>query len=114
MLPGQYHIKLRVYNKERAFGQGVAQLLELVEAKGSLRAAYGAMAMSSSKAWKILHQAEADLGFPLLLTTSGGANGGGARLTPEAKELLIKYRALEADLQAYAKERFALYFQEKM
>ena len=104
--PQKYHIKVRLYNEEIAFGKGIAQILELVELHGSLAAAYKEMGMSSSKAWKILHRAEADLGYPLLKSVSGGAHGGGTVLTPEGKELLEKYSQFEAQVQTFANETF--------
>ena len=104
--PQKFHLKVRVYNEEIAFGKGIAQILELVEQYGSLTAAYKTMGMSSSKAWKILHRAEADLGYPLLKSVSGGAHGGGTVLTPEGKELLEKYGQFEAQVQAFANETF--------
>ena len=104
--PKKFHVKVRVYNEEIAFGKGIAQILELVEQYGSLTAAYKTMGMSSSKAWKILHRAEADLGYPLLKSISGGAHGGGTVLTPEGKELLEKYSQFEAQVQAFANETF--------
>ena len=104
--PQKYHIKVRLYNEEIAFGKGIAQILELVERYGSLAAAYKEMGMSSSKAWKILQRAEADLGFPLLKSVSGGAHGGGTEVTPEGKELLEKYSQFEAQVQAFANETF--------
>ena len=104
--PQKFHLKVRVYNEEIAFGKGIAQILELVEQYGSLTAAYKTMGMSSSKAWKILHRAEADLGYPLLKSVSGGAHGGGTVLTPEGKELLEKYSQFETQVQAFANETF--------
>ena len=61
--PQHYHVKVRVYNESIDFGKGVAELLQRIEATGSLSAAYKAMGMSASKAWKILRRAEADLGL---------------------------------------------------
>ena len=104
--PQKFHVKVRVYNEEIAFGKGIAQILELVEQYGSLTAAYKNMGMSSSKAWKILHRAEADLGYPLLKSVSGGAYVGCTVLTPEGKELLEKYSQFEAQVQAVANETF--------
>ena len=108
--PQKFHLKVRVYNEEIAFGKGIAQILELVEQYGSLTAAYKTMGMSSSKAWKILHRAEADLGYPLLKSVSGGAHGGGTVLTPEGKELLEKYSQFETQVQAFAQEAFQKIF----
>ena len=104
--PQKFHLKVRVYNEEIAFGKGIAQILELVEQYGSLTAAYKTMGMSSSKAWKILHRAEADLGYPLLTSVSGGVHGGGTVLTAEGRELLEKYQEFNAAVQNFAKESF--------
>lgn len=110
--PIHYHVKVRLYNEEIAFGKGIAQILQLVERHGSLSAAYKSMGMSSSKAWKILHRAEADLGFPLLKSSSGGAYGGSTELTLEGRELLAKYEQFDALLQAYAEETFKKIFKQ--
>lgn len=104
--PKHFHVKVRVYNEEIAFGKGIAQILRLVEQHGSLSAAYKEMGMSSSKAWKILQRAEADLGFPLLASVSGGAHGGGTVLTEEGKELLEKYTEFDNAVQNYAQDLF--------
>jgi len=110
--PQKYHIKVRLYNEEIAFGKGIAQILELVELHGSLAAAYKEMGMSSSKAWKILQRAEADLGFPLLKSVSGGAHGGGTEVTPEGKELLEKYKEFDKQVQSFAQAAFIKIFYE--
>lgn len=108
--PKNYHIKVRVYNESIDFGKGVAELLRLIDETGSLSAAYKAMGMSSSKAWKILRHAEADLGFALVQGTSGGRSGGGTVLTQEGRELLKRYTAFNAAVQEAAKQAFAKYF----
>ena len=111
--PQKYHIKVRLYNEEIAFGKGIAQILELVELHGSLAAAYKEMGMSSSKAWKILQRAEADLGFPLLKSVSGGAHGGGTVLTAEGKELLAKYTEFDRAVQSFATKTFQRIFSQQ-
>lgn len=80
--------------KGRAFGDGPARLLEGVEKYGSLRKAAQELGMSYNKAWRILHAAEQRLGFPLLDRSVGGSLGGGSRLTPQAQDLLDRYRAV--------------------
>ena len=47
--PQHYHVKVRVYNESIDFGKGVAELLQRIEATGSLSAAYKAMGMSASR-----------------------------------------------------------------
>ncbi len=108
--PKNYHIKVRVYNENIDFGKGVAEILRRVDETGSLSAAYKAMGMSSSKAWKILRRAEADLGFALVRGTSGGASGGGTVLTEEGRSLLMRYTAFNAEVQKAAAQAFSKYF----
>ena len=88
----------------------VAELLQRIEATGSLSAAYKAMGMSASKAWKILRRAEADLGFALVSSTAGGKSGGSSVLTPEGRLLLERYTAFNAEVQSAAAQAFAKYF----
>jgi molybdate transport system regulatory protein len=96
--PQHYHVKVRVYNESIDFGKGVAELLQRIEATGSLSAAYKAMGMSASKAWKILRRAEADLGFALVSSTA------------EGRLLLERYTAFNAEVQSAAAQAFAKYF----
>ena len=53
------------------------------------------MEMSYSKGWKIIKKAENYLGYSLIESKSGGASGGFSHLTPEAKELLTRYKGME-------------------
>ena len=77
----KFHIKVRVFHKERAFGPGVAELMHLVEETGSLSEACRRMEMAYSKGWKITKRAEEDLGFPLMEGSRGGSHGGKTTLT---------------------------------
>ena len=78
-------------NGIKFFGEGPCQLLHAVERTGSLRAAAISMEMAYSKAMKLLKQAEGALGFALTVRSTGGKDGGGSRLTPEAKQFLQQY-----------------------
>lgn len=109
--PAHYHVKVRLYNESIYFGKGVAELLQRIDESGSLAAAYKAMGMSSSKAWKILRRAEEDLGFALVCGKAGGKSGGGSVLTAEGRELLVRYTAFNAELQQAAAQAFAKYFE---
>lgn len=88
---------LRIMCGEKAFGPGAAALLEGVRADGSLRRAAAGMQMSYNKAWHVVRGCEQALGFALLNRRIGGAQGGGATLTPQAEDLLARYRAFEAE-----------------
>lgn len=76
---------------ERFFGEGPCCLLHGIEDHGSLRSAAIHMNMAYSKAFSMIRHAEKALGFPLTEKQIGGKNGGGSRLTPQAKEFLQKY-----------------------
>ena len=80
-------------NGEKFFGEGPARLLRGVEECGSLRSAAMAMEMAYTKALKLVKQAEAALGYPLITRTTGGKDGGGSILTPEGKRWLSQYEA---------------------
>ena len=99
-------ISVRIYGEEKCFGPGVAELLERVDRLHSLRKATIEMDMAYSKAWKIVKTAEANLGFPLLVSVTGGKGGGGAELTPHAKSFLSAYRKFEQAVRDYADEAF--------
>ena len=95
----------------KAFGPGVATLLHHVDALHSLRAAAAAMGMAYSKAWRITKESE-------FLTFDekylhGGKNGGGARLTPEARAFLARYDAYTAALRAASDALFRTHFPEE-
>jgi molybdate transport system regulatory protein len=102
--------KLWLDCRGRAFGDGPARLLDGVEQAGSLRKAAAELGMSYNKAWRILHAAEQRLGFPLLDRSVGGSLGGGSHLTPEAQDLMRRYRALMADASSAMEAVFDRHF----
>ena len=94
----------------KVFGPGIAQLLHRVQKYHSLRAAALSMDMAYSKAWRIIRTAEGVFGCKLLLSTVGGSHGGGAKLTPEAQQLLAAYQSYVSEVHAFAQERFQVHF----
>ena len=83
-----YNLSCRLFTDAKCFGPGVAQLLHAVQELHSLRAAALSMDMAYSKAWMVIRNAENGLGFHLLLSNTGGRNGGGAALTDEARQTM--------------------------
>lgn len=104
------HLKLtiRMYtdDNQRCFGPGIATLLQRVQQHKSLRAAAASMEMAYSKAWRIIRTAEHVFGCKLLDSTIGGNHGGGAVLTPQAERLLAAYEDYQAQVEAFAQEKF--------
>ncbi|HSO06918.1 MAG TPA: LysR family transcriptional regulator [Pelomicrobium sp.] len=82
-------------NNVIAIGPGKANLLEAIEARGSISAAARAMGMSYRRAWDLVATMNASFVQPVVDTATGGAHGGGARLTPFGEDVLRRYRAME-------------------
>lgn len=103
-------LTIRLFTDEKCFGPGVATLLHNVEDLHSLRAASMKMNMAYSKAWSIIRNAEAQMGFKLLLSTTGGRHGGGAVLTEEGRKLLTAYDGYCREVKQTAEELYDKYF----
>ena len=100
-------LTIRIFGEEKCFGPGVAILMKKVAELHSLRAAAMSIGMAYSKAWTIVRNAQTQLGFKLLETTTGGRHGGGAVLTPEGIKLLEAYEQYCQQLREYAAEQFS-------
>jgi molybdate transport system regulatory protein len=88
------------------------RLLEAVERLGSISAAAEALGVPYRRAWQRLHEMESRLGVTLLETEVGGAGGGGARLTPVAKELIERFHRFAHGLEAEIEARYRSAFEE--
>src|SRR3979409_84098 len=84
------------FEGSEAFGPGKVRLRELIEDEGSIRGAAAAMNMSYRHAWLLLQAVEDTFGAPVITTATGGARGGGAKLTELGKTVIARYRAIEA------------------
>lgn len=84
---------------ERAIGPGKADLLERIDAAGSISAAARAMEMSYSRAWALVDVMNRSFKKPLVERAAGGAHGGGASLTPYGREVLALYRDMQSTLE---------------
>ena len=107
-------LKLIISDSEgnKFFGKGPARLLEGIDRLESINKAASEMFLSYYKALKIIKNAEAGFGFPLVTRTSGGRNGGGSVLTAEAREIIRLYNELEAETAAFMENRFGEIFAE--
>lgn len=102
------HCKVWVEDDSGAlvFGAGRRRILEAVEKAGSIIGAAKELGMSYSAVWGKIHATEQRLGRPILEKKIGGLKGGGSVLTPFAKELLDRFRALEGRTQEAAEKIF--------
>lgn len=77
-------------------GPGKAQLLESIDATGSISAAARSLGMDYKRAWLLLDSINRAFVPAAVVPAAGGVGGGGAVLTPFGKKLLARYRRLEA------------------
>lgn len=103
--------KVWVESKGRLiFSDGRFRLLEAVAELGSLRRAAGRLGMSYRAAWGLLKVTEETLGVKLLDVAIGGIGGGGARLTPAAKDLVGRYQKVKNEVNRTADRAFVRAF----
>ncbi len=94
---------------EGRIGPGKIQLLENIEACGSISAAGRAMDMSYKRAWDLVDEINRICRHPAVERQTGGKNGGGASLTPFGISLVARYRKIEqAAASAVREELMAL------
>lgn len=87
------HLRLRIVRREKiALGPGKVELLALIEETGSLSQAAKRMDMSYMKAWLLVQTMK-----PLVETTRGGQNRGGAKLTETGRKVLALYQKMQRD-----------------
>ena len=90
--------RLRVLcHGETALGPGRIDLLEWIAQTGSLRAAAKEMGMSYMRAWTLIKSLNSWFCGPLVEVARGGSTGGGAKLTPLGREVVLLYRRIERD-----------------
>ena len=91
-------------------GPGRVELLKYIDEQGSISSASRLMKITYRKAWGQIKAMELQLGLPLVRKQTGGAGGGGARLTPEAHELLGDYLQLAQGIGEEVDRRFRKIF----
>jgi len=95
------------------FGKGRRLLLEAIGTYGSINQAAKEINVSYRKAWSYIKAMEDRLGIKLIERQVGGKNGGGARLTPEARMFLKNYGELERDIEGIVDQKFRTIFKAK-
>ena len=100
---GPLKLKAQIFCRdEPAIGPGKADLLEAIDAHGSISAAGRALGMSYRKTWLLVDSMNRCWVDRLVETSAGGGRGGGARLTDCGRQVLAAFRAMEAELAAAA------------
>jgi molybdate transport system regulatory protein len=101
---GDVRLTVRVdFGADRALGPGKIRLLEAIGKTGSISQAGRSLDMSYRRAWLLVDDMNHCFREAVVTTQPGGAQGGGAALTPFGLELIEKYRLIEAEAMAAAK-----------
>ena len=78
-----------------AVGPGKIDLLEAIDATGSITAAARSLGMSYRRAWLLIDTMNRCFRDPVVEAEAGGKRGGGARLTRLGAEVIRRYRRIE-------------------
>ncbi len=93
-------LRMRVMTGDTiAVGPGKVQLLEAMAQTGSITAAARALGMSYRRAWLLIDELNRALKAPAVASSTGGQHGGGSQLTDTGRELIARYRGIEAQAQ---------------
>jgi molybdate transport system regulatory protein len=92
--PGLSHLRIAL-SESFYIGPGRADLMELIAETGSISEAAKRMAMSYKRAWSLVQALNDGFGAPLIETARGGKDQG-ASLTDVGREVLERYRGMQA------------------
>jgi molybdate transport system regulatory protein len=81
-------------------GHGKVRLLEEIERTGSISAAARALGMNYRRGWDLVDHMSKAFGRPVVNGTTGGL--GGAELTDLGRDIVARWRALEAEVSRIA------------
>src|SRR5262247_2328668 len=102
-----------VFGKRLKLGAGRAQLLRLIDERGSLRQAAAEFGMSYRNAWGYLKELEKAAGFKLIERAPEGTSRSGMRLTAAGREFVVCYRKFQRSLDSVATRHFERAFKGK-
>ncbi len=101
--PATPRITVRIdLDDQHRIGPGKIRLLEGIDEHGSIAAAGRALGMSYRRAWMLIENLNAMLAEPVVSASTGGSHGGGATVTPTGHDLIVRYRAIEAEVHRAA------------
>jgi molybdate transport system regulatory protein len=91
-----FRMRIRVYTDGRMLGPGKMELLQFINATGSLSEAAKQMGMSYMRAWTLVREMNRDPRRPFIEMTRGGLAGGNATVTDFGQKVLSLYQRMEA------------------
>ena len=82
------------------------ELLEAIEATGSITAAAEQLKVPYRRAWEKVQEIEQGLGAKVVDTAVGGAGGGGARLTPAGRRAIEQFHKFSSGFDEDVAQRY--------
>ncbi len=89
---------------EKLLGKGRIELLERIEATGSITNAAKAMNMSYRQAWQMVSEINERSNKPLVEKKLGGKSGGGAFVTEAGKKAISIFHELNDKVEAFIQQ----------
>jgi molybdate transport repressor ModE-like protein len=100
------HVSIVLGAEKPFFDARTKLLLFLLDETGNMRRAAGMMALSYGKAWILVNELEAAVGYPVVERKQGGSSGGSTHLAEAGRALLVEYQAFEEAVFAFAQKEF--------
>jgi molybdate transport system substrate-binding protein len=104
-----WEIRLRVWVEQAGrsvLGPEQLAVLEAIDHHHSISAAARGMGIPFRRTWELVRGMNEAAEEPLVMTSTGGAHGGGAHLTPLGRWAMAHFRELQGDLQRAASNLF--------
>ena len=86
-------------------GHGRVVLMERIRELGSITKAAKSMNMSYRHAWRLIDSMNRQSHHPLVITSTGGRNGGGAVVTDHGEEAIALFRKFLEDFNEFLLEK---------
>ena len=95
---------------EPIMGRGRLEILQAIDRRGSILGAAGDTGISYRKIWGAIRDMERSIGYPLVIKSRGGNQGGGARLTESARDLMERFEQLKDGIEEAVDSKFQALF----
>jgi molybdate transport repressor ModE-like protein len=108
----EYKVWFSTPDGKGILGDGKWKILKTIEACGSLVQACEELNITYRRTWNDLKKIEQQLGFKLLETARGGADGGSTHLTPEGIKLIKAFDHFHQRMDKIMKVEFDKFLAE--
>ncbi|MEH6656390.1 winged helix-turn-helix domain-containing protein [Leeuwenhoekiella marinoflava] len=102
-------VKSRIWIEQEGeafLGFGRVTLLKKVAETRSISAAAKAIGMSYKKAWNLINTMNTSSSQPLVITNTGGKDGGGTFITDYGHKMITEFETLNNACEAFLNEKF--------